>query len=192
MGKNKKIIAAVLALAVLLAGAFILYDRLGGSGETSHIGETDVNSEAGGEAEEQKTVAPDFTVFDADGNKVNLSDFSGKPVFIGFWATWCPNCKAGMPDIQKMYDKYKNDVNFIMINATDGQRETVEKAKAYIEENWYNMPFYFDSEMDASIAYAATGLPKAVLIDSEGYVKGHATGRLGAEDLERGIKMILE
>ena len=52
-------------------------------------------------------VAPDFTLTDLEGNQVSLSDFRGKTVFVNFWATWCPPCRAEMPEIEAIYQEYK-------------------------------------------------------------------------------------
>ena len=72
---------------------------------------------------------PSFSVLDSSGAKVSSDSVIGKPTFIGFWATWCPNCVSEAPDIQKLYDTYGDRVNFMMIDCVDGQRETVDIAK---------------------------------------------------------------
>ena len=90
----------------------------------------------------EKITAPDFTVLDYNGNEVKLSDFKGKPVVLNFWATWCFYCKEEMPDFNTAYEKYP-DVEFLMLNATDGYQETIESAKEYYEAEGFNFNIYF-------------------------------------------------
>ena len=63
--------------------------------------------------------APDFTVYDAAGGEVHLSDFVGKPVILNFWASWCGPCKSEMPLFQQMYDTYGADISFMVVNPAD-------------------------------------------------------------------------
>jgi len=136
--------------------------------------------------------APDFTVTDESGKEVSLSEMKGKPVVINIWASWCPPCKAEMPDFQKLYEKYGDEVSFMIINATDGQRETVDSAKTYITENGYTFPVYFDTQFQASIAYGASSIPLSVFINSKGELVTGAAGALSYEMMEKGISMIIE
>ena len=76
-----------------------------------------------------KNTAPDFPVLDADGNTVRLSDMFGKPVVINFWATWCPPCKRELPDFDRLCREYGDRVVFMMVNLTDGRRDTVDGTK---------------------------------------------------------------
>lgn len=76
-----------------------------------------------------KNTAPDFPVLDADGNIVRLSDMFGKPVVINFWATWCPPCKRELPDFDRLCREYGDRVVFMMVNLTDGRRDTVDGTK---------------------------------------------------------------
>ena len=83
------------------------------------------NSEDASTAEPELTLAPDFTVYDLEGNEVHLTDFFGKPIIVNFWASWCGPCKMEMPDFDVAYNTYKDDIVFLMVNMTDGSRETV-------------------------------------------------------------------
>jgi thiol-disulfide isomerase/thioredoxin len=135
--------------------------------------------------------APDFTVYDWDGNPVSLSDYRGKPVVLNFWATWCYYCKVEMPDFDAAREKYP-DVQFLMVNATDGVRETVEKAKAYVEEAEYGFDVLFDTDLDAVYTYGITGFPTTFFIDADGTLITYANGMLNLPSLEKAIGMIVE
>ena len=137
-----------------------------------------------------KTMAPDFTVYDAEGNPVKLSDFRGKPVVLNFWASWCPPCKAEMPDFQDEFEVQGKDVQFLIINMTDGERETVKTASDYIAQQGYTFPVFFDTKYAAANAYQVRSIPATYFIDAEGYVVAQFTGAMNAEQLRQGIALI--
>ena len=134
--------------------------------------------------------APDFTVFDLEGNQVNLSDFLGKPIIVNFWASWCGPCQMEMPDFDESYAVYKDKIEFLMVNMTDGSRETLEKASSFIEEKGYSFPVYYDTEYSAAITYSVSSLPTTYFIDTEGKLIAHARGAIDADTLQKGIDMI--
>ena len=116
----------------------------------------------------------------------------GKPVIVNLWASWCPPCKAEMPDFETAYREYGDTIHFMMVNMTDGYQETVEKAKAFIADTGYTFPVYFDTESEAAIAYNATSIPATYFIDAEGNLVVYARGMLDADNLQRGIDMLLD
>lgn len=140
--------------------------------------------------EEQKITTPDFTVYDADGNEVLLSNYSGKPTVLNFWASWCRPCQMEMPDFHEKYLELGEDVQFLMINMTDGSRETVETASEFVEEQGYTFPVFYDTKSDAAMTYGAYSLPTTFFIDADGYVIAQASGAIDGDTLQRGIDMI--
>ncbi len=137
----------------------------------------------------QAVSAPDFTVYDGDGNAVKLSDFVGKPIVLNFWASWCYYCKQEMPDFEDAFKKY-DDICFMMVNVTDGGQETLETAKSYVEKEGFTFPVYFDTSLQAANTYGAYGLPMTFFIDADGNVVTYASGMLTAENLEKAIELI--
>ena len=95
------------------------------------------------------------------------------------------------PEFDAAYEELGEDIHFLMVNMTDGSRETVETATAFIEEAGYSFPVLYDTESDAAISYQAYSLPTTYFIDAEGYMIARATGALDADTLQQGIDMIL-
>lgn len=187
MKSRKKLLVLVIAFVVLMAGAGWLYNSLSEKAE-SNIAESQETGEA--EGNDEKSMAPDFVVYDNEGNEVRLSDMRGKPCVLNFWASWCGPCQSEMPDFDSKYRELGDEINFMMVNLTDGQRETVETAEACIADNGYTFPIYFDSHSKAAYAYGVDTIPATYFIDAEGRLVSYANGALSAESLEQGIDMI--
>lgn len=194
MDKKKKLLIMLLVFVLLLGGASVLYKQLGKNADANQLAsETDVASEEQDdkdEAENEKAMAPDMTVYDRDGKEVHLSDYIGKPIVLNFWASWCGPCQMEMPNFNEKYQELGEEVQFLMINMTDGSRETVEKASAFIEEQGYGFPVFYDTEFDAANTYGASSLPTTFFIDAQGKVTAQAKGAIDSDTLQRGIDMI--
>ena len=186
----KWIIIAVVLVGVI-AGASILYNKFSDEYELPQPVQTtaESNNQSEQSSDADDYTAPDFTVLDYNGNQVKLSDFKGKPVVINFWATWCYYCKEEMPDFNDAFKKYP-DVEFLMVNATDGYQETVESAKKYMEEQNFDFNVYFDTESEAVNAYYVNSFPTTFFIDAEGNLVTYASGMLDYDNLEKGIDLI--
>ena len=138
--------------------------------------------------DENVNYAPDFSVLNKDGNTVKLSDFRGKPVVLNFWATWCPPCKQELPDFNQAAETYKDEVVFLMVNLTDGQRDTVASVKAFVADNGYTFPVYFDTAYSAANAYMVSSIPTTYFINAKGEAVNYKVGMMTAAELESGIK----
>jgi len=134
--------------------------------------------------------APDFTVYNKEGNSVKLSDMKGTPVVLNFWASWCPPCKAEMPDFDAIAKEYAGKVVFMMVNLTDGQSETQESAQAFIDSMGYTFPVYFDKDSDAAYKYGIQSIPTTFFIDANGDLIAYGSGAMDGDTLRRGISMI--
>ena len=190
MKKKITLVGGILALILLLSGASILYNRMSEANlpvENTKPAET----QASQEDETEPMMAPDFIVLDREGEEVSLSDFIGKPVILNFWASWCGPCKSEMPEFEAAYQKYREEIQFMMVNLTDGSRETVETAAKYIAGEGYTFPVFFDTESDAAITYGATSIPVTYFVDAEGHLVAYGSGALSGEILQSGMEMIL-
>ena len=147
-----------------------------------------VESASESETESSAPKAKDFTVYDADGNKVKLSDFFGKPIVLNFFASWCGPCKAEMPEFNKKYLEIGDEVQFLMVNLISS--DTLEDVNELIESEGYSFPILYDKNNSASNAYRVYYIPMTVFIDREGYVVATETGMIDADTLNDRIDMI--
>lgn len=201
MNNKKNLMVISLALVLLIGGASVLYTRLGQSLSMDQLAvqqpqqETETTSSSETAAEEsvepEPVLAPDFTVYDRNGNEVQLSDYTGKPIVLNFWASWCGPCQMEMPDFHEKYRELGQDVHFLMVNMTDGSRETVDSASAFIDKNAYDFPVFYDTAVDAAMTYGVRSLPTTYFINAKGHAIAQATGSINAETLQRGIDMIM-
>lgn len=169
-------------------------DALTGEAEPNHGTQAPAESQTQPlpETEEAlENLAPDFTMLDKDGNAVKLSDLVGKPIVLNFWASWCPPCKAEMPDFEKAYQKYGDDVVFVMLNLTDGYSETVATAKAHIASCGYTFPVYFDTTGAGGYYYEVSAIPQTCFINARGQLVSTMVGMLDGETLEAWIVRLL-
>ncbi len=158
--------------------------------ETVSSSEEVASSEESAESDEGQTArsaAIDITFNDYNGNEVNLSDFYGKPIVLNFWASWCPPCRDEMPDFQEVYNEMGDDVQFIMLNATDGSRETVDDGNNFILENEFTFPVYYDEGQLGVYTYGVSSLPSTLFIDENGNI---AYGHVGGMDKDLLLRYI--
>lgn len=193
MKKAWMLIAIILVLAVLIVGAKLLLDHMGAENDaqlsTTPQEETEA-TEGTEDTQPKRQFPPDFTVYDAEGNPVKLSDMRGKPVVVNFWASWCSPCKQEMPDFQAAYETYGDQILFMMVNLTGGNNETKESAQAHVSSNGFTFPVYFDLEQSAAMAYNTVSIPATYFYDADGYLIANATGMISADTLQQGIDMI--
>ncbi len=175
----------------------------------SFVGDNDNNSqqqttvsETTGAIEDETTTETDdsypgfdFTLTDQYGNKHTLSDYKGQVVFINIWATWCPPCKAELPDIQKLYEEFNfNSEEVVILGITNPSTDeypnnsdgSIEEVKDFIDDNGYTFPTLFDETGEILSYFGVSAFPTTFMIDKEGNIFGYVTGMM-TEDIMRSI-----
>lgn len=119
------------------------------------------------EVSPESNMAPDMAFMDGEGKTFTLSSLRGKVVFLNFWATWCPPCRAEMPSINTLYEQFKNDKNVIFLTVdTDGN---YKKAKSFLNKKQYSLPLYVaDSQIPGELL--GRSIPTTVIINKKGQI----------------------
>ena len=121
-----------------------------------------------------QTVALDFTLKDLEGHNVKLSDYRGKVVFLNFWATWCPPCRAEMPSMQKLYEKLKGKDFEMLAISVDRQGKSV--VEPFIEKNSYTFRVLLDSDGKIASQYGIVSIPTTFIIGKDGKIVSKIIG----------------
>ncbi len=120
----------------------------------------------------EKGPAPDFNLSDLNGVKTTLSSQKGKVVFLDFWASWCPPCRASIPEVEKLYEKYKGrNIAFFGINVEND----ADAAKKFATKQGFQYPILI-GDNKVSNDYEIRGIPAFYIIDQQGDIAGHYVG----------------
>lgn len=146
---------------------------------------------------EKLTPAVDFNLTDQYGNTHTLSQYKGKTIFLNFWGTWCPPCRAEMPDIQKLYEEFDQEgedaLVILGVAAPNlGKEKSEDGIKTFLEENGYTYQVLMDTEAGLFQTYGITSFPTTIMIDRDGNLFGYATGQLNEETMRSIIQQTME
>jgi len=107
---------------------------------------------------------------DMNGRNVSLNEFRGEIIFLSIWATWCPPCRAEMPNIQKLHDQYGNKITMILAS-----QEDPETIKTFMDQQGYTMPYY-RLVRNLPEKLQSSSIPTTFLITQEGRIAVRKTG----------------
>jgi thiol-disulfide isomerase/thioredoxin len=132
--------------------------------------------------------APYFTLLDLNGQPVSLSSL-GKPVFVNFWATWCPPCRYEMPFIQEIHEEWANNAFVVLAVNVGENRSTVS---AFVQDNDYSFSVLLDTDQRVALEYGIRMFPTTIFIDKDGIVQNIKVGAfLTKAEIERNLRKII-
>lgn len=136
-------------------------------------------------------IAPDFVLNGLDGRSIRLSDLRGKRVVVNFWATWCPPCRAEMPDLERVASEYR-DLGVVVL-AVD-QLETPERVTSFLTEIGLSptpaLSPVFDVGGEVSQAYRVSALPSTFVVDANGVIRDVQLGPLNEGTLRAKLERV--
>jgi cytochrome c biogenesis protein CcmG/thiol:disulfide interchange protein DsbE len=127
--------------------------------------------------------SPAVSLVDFEGKPLSLADYNGTPVVLNFWASWCPNCVAEMPDFEKVHQELKGEVAFIGVDQRDDRRAAEDLA----HETGVTYRLAEDPDGRVFDAFGGVGMPTTAFIDGDGNVVDVVTGQLNEELLREYI-----
>ena len=130
----------------------------------------------------------EFTVTDLDGRSIASADLRGKVVLVNFWATWCPPCRAEIPDLIKLQDKYRDQL--VVIGISEDEIPT-DEVKAFAVSQKMNYPVAMTNPELAKIFRGVSALPTTFVIDREGKLQQRHVGMLNKETTELEAQVLL-
>jgi peroxiredoxin len=123
-------------------------------------------------------MAPDFQLQTLTGDNVKLSDFRGNRVMLNFWATWCPPCRAEMPDMEKFHQD--KDIVILAVNLADTEK-SIGDVEDFSDEHKLTFPILMDTNLEVATLYMIQPIPTTYMIDSKGLISYKALGAMNYE-----------
>jgi peroxiredoxin len=171
----KKSVVSMLVTALFFS--FLTNAQLGEKKEEAEAAATAVSGI------KQGNRAPDFGLQTIEGDRIKLSDLKGKVVFVNLWATWCPPCRAEMPEMVRFYKDYSSkNVEVLAVNLTDSDSE--KEVKRFAKAFKLNFPVLLDPEGKVGNTYKTVTIPTTFIIDKKGIIRQKHIGPMSYEMME--------
>ena len=148
--------------------------------ETKPVQKPEVKLETGVTTEK---IMPAISLPSLDGKKVNV-EANGKPMIINFWATWCPPCRAEMPELDRFAADHRQDVSFWAVNI----QEPEEKVQEFLQQHQYSLPVLMDVSGDVAKTFRISAIPTTLVVDGKGVIRLRKSGTISREELEGALK----
>ncbi len=173
---TRRVVPYVLVAAGLVAALFIVLPFFnatspGSNWEGGLVGET----------------APAFALNDDAGRQVSVNRYHGEIVLMNLWATWCPPCRAEMPDLQRLSDAYRGRLAIVGVN----EGESVERARAFARSLGIAFPIWMDEEQRYGRAYGVLGLPTTVIVGRDGKILRAVDGALSYAQMRAAVSALV-
>jgi thiol-disulfide isomerase/thioredoxin len=126
--------------------------------------------------------APDFE-WEEGGRAMSISSYRGdKPLFVNFWGTWCPPCRAEMPEMEAFYQRHRNEIEIIGVSMAP--RDDPPTVFQFVQDAPYSWKFVHDATYDAATRYQVMSVPSSYFIDKNGVVKAVHVGAMNGQQME--------
>jgi peroxiredoxin len=170
----KKVIAAVVLVSLLTVAIVQAMDKKTDTPQTA------TETSAVKEGLSIGAAAPDFQLKTLAGDTVKLSDLRGKKVMLNFWATWCPPCKAEMPEMEQFSKQIGDDTVILAVNI-DPQLDV----QGFVNEYKITFPILLDAEDKVNEAYQVLSIPTTYFINSKGIIQNKYTGSMKIDIMKK-------
>ncbi len=169
----------ILPAIILVLLTVLIVQAMGTNAEktTQEIKEDDKNTGLG-----IGLKAPDFELKNLSGEPVKLSNYNGKKVMLNFWATWCPPCKAEMPDMQKLHEEARDDLVILAVNI-DPENDVAGFAK----QMGISFPILIDKDYVVNKTYQIISIPTSYFIDENGIIQAKHIGAMNLNAMKQYI-----
>ncbi|QAV26582.1 membrane-associated thiol-disulfide oxidoreductase [Neobacillus thermocopriae] len=131
-------------------------------------------------------IAPDFELMTLKGKKMKLSQLRGKKVILNFWASWCPPCRAEMPEMQRFYEQYGQHVAIVAVNLTNKEKNH-QAVETFINEKGVLFDIMLDEQGTVSKTYEVITIPTSYIIDEQGVIRSKHVGPLSYDMMKRTV-----
>ena len=175
---NTRLLTIIVVVVLVAAGLYLSRSDSGGeTGVAGVAGEVSLTLSGEQGTVDPEMTPPDFFIIPDGGKAKSLAELKGKPVFINFWNTWCPPCREEMPDLDRLYREYGQDVEFIFINNLTREK-SVHDVTEFLSDNGYSIPVYLDRQGEVARAYGISGIPTTVVLSGSGEVVYASAGQI--------------
>ncbi len=185
--KHINLIQKISGAILIIVGIIMIMGLRTNSLTNSNMSKVNKNKTNSSSKISNKIKAPDFNLVDQYGAVHQLSDYKGKIVFVNFWATWCPPCRGELPDIQKLYEEYKNNKNVVILGIASpdvGNEGSKNSIVNFLKQGGYTYPVLFDYNALIMNQYEITALPTTFIIDKDGNVYKEVTGAMDKSEMD--------
>ena len=135
--------------------------------------------------------APAFQLVDTQGKQHRLEDYLGSTVVLNFWASWCPPCRAEIPELSRYYDTLEGQAVFLSINQTASDLSAVALGR-FATEHKIDYPILLDTRNEVFLRYGIRGIPTTIIIDALGRVRARRSGAVDRSWLIRQVNRASE
>ncbi len=188
MKKNGLVLGIVLGSMLLLASGCGA-EKSAGTGQSSSSAAAASSAAQTALPAEVGRQAPEVLLQGFDGQGRSLSElYKEKPLYLNFWASWCPPCVKEMPHIEGLYQKYGDKVAFAAVSVD----ERTEDAKAFVQKSGVTLPIYSGNNAELARGYGLDAIPVSLLIGTDGKILAKVVGGMNEKQLEAFLQPVLK